>query len=337
MAEARFLLVRLGSMGDIIHALPAVAALREAFPRARIDWVVESKWTPLLQGNPDVDEVVPLDRSSLSGMSTCVRRLRAARYTCALDFQGLYKSAMLAALAGARERVGFERGYLREGGAAFFYTKRIAPVGAHVVEHNLALAEAVGAGKAAARFPIHVSPEADAAVEKQLGTRGVREFFVLSPGGGWLSKCWPAERYGHLHRRLLSLPAFADWNSVVNFGPREKKLAEAVRLVAGEPAPVLLPLDLPQMMALIRRAKLFVGGDSGPLHLAVALRTPVVGLYGPTDPARNGPYGTSDVVVRNAQPEETTYKRGDAPAPSMLSITVEQVVTAVGKRLGVAT
>lgn len=335
MAEERFLVVRLGSMGDIVHTLPAVAALREAFPRARVDWVVEAQWLPLLHGNPDVDEVIPLERGTWDGLRTCVKRLRAARYTCALDFQGLYKSAMLAALARARERIGFEREFLREGGAAFFYTRRITPSGKHVVELNVSLAEAVGAKISAARFSVHVPDEADGVIEKQLAARGVRDFYVLSPGGGWRSKCWPAERYGHLHRRLAALPALAGWRGVVNFGPAERKLAEAARLVAGEPEPILLPMDVPQLMALLRRAKFFVGGDSGPLHLAVALGTPVVGLYGPTDPARNGPYSPGDVVVRNARPEETTYKREDSSAPSMLSITVDQALAAIQRRMGI--
>jgi heptosyltransferase-1 len=134
----------------------------------------------------------------------------------------------------------------------------------------------------------------------------------------------------------MSLPAFADWRGVVNFGPGERELAERVRMAAGAPTPALLSTDLAQLMALLRGAEFFVGGDTGPLHLAVALETPVIGLYGPTDPARNGPYSPLDIVVRNARREETTYKREDAPAPSMRSITMEQVIAAIQRRLGFA-
>lgn len=336
MGEERFLVVRLGSLGDIVHTLPAVHALRGKFPGARIDWLVEKKWRALLAGNPDVNDVILLDRSTWSGVSGCVRELRRRKYDCAIDFQGLYKSAALARLSGAPRRIGFAREFLRERGARWFYTERVRPASGHVVDQNLAIVQSLGAEKKEARFPFSIEDEAERAVRLQLEAQNMKTFFVLSPGGGWMSKCWPAEQYGHLHRRLTSLPAFAGWRGVVNCGPGERKLAEAVGLVAGDPEPLLLSTDLPQLMALLRRAEFFVGGDSGPLHLAVALGTPVVGLYGPTDPARNGPYSPADIVVRNARAEETTYKRDDAPAPSMLSITVDQVVAAVQKRMGVA-
>jgi lipopolysaccharide heptosyltransferase I len=335
MPDGRFLLVRLGSLGDIVHALPAAAALRESFPEARIAWVVERKWRALLDGNPDLDEVIELARGA-RGYAACARRLRAGGYTCAIDFQGLYKSAGLARLSGAPRRIGFERRFAREGGAAKFYTERVVPQAPHVVEWNLALAERAGARRIPARFPLRVPPEAEAYVERELALRGLREFYLLSPGGGWRGKCWPAERYGHLHRRLAARHALLGLRAVLSYGPGERDLAEAVRLVAGEPEPVILPMDLPQLMAALRRARFFLGGDTGPLHLAVALGTPVVGLYGPTDPARNGPYSPRDVVVRNARPEQTTYKRSAAPDPSMLSITVEQVLEAVERRRGAA-
>ncbi|HEV8383770.1 MAG TPA: glycosyltransferase family 9 protein [Candidatus Acidoferrales bacterium] len=336
MPEERFLVVRLGSLGDIVHTLPAVHALREQFPNAQIDWLVESKWRALVAGNPDVNDIILLDRSTWRGVISCVAKLRGRKYSCAIDFQGLYKSAVLARLSGAPRRIGFERPFLREPGAASFYTECVIPAVRHVVDQNIAIVQKLGAGRGKAIFPLNISDEAAHAVALQLNAQSVKKYFVLSPGGGWLSKCWPAEQYGHLHRRLTSLPAFAGCRGVVNFGPSERKLAEAVRLVAGEPEPLLLATDLPQLMALVRRAEFFVGGDSGPLHLAVALGTPVVGLYGPTDPARNGPYSPADIVVRNARPEETTYKRHNVPAPSMLSITVDQVVAAVLQRMGIS-
>ncbi len=334
MAERRILVVRLSSLGDIVHTLPAVHALRTAFPEARLDWLVDVHWAPLVEGNSDVSKVLRFVGDSWRGLWSSVSRLRERRYDAAIDFQGLYKSAVLARLAGARERTGFSRSVAREGGAAFFYTRRVTPTARHIIEQNLELAAAAGARPTGYRFPLRVAPEAEDYVRRQLAARGVTDYFVLCPGGGWRSKCWPAERYGHLHRRLMALPALAGWRGVINFGPGERALAEAARLVAGEPEPVLLPLELLQLVALVRGAKFLVGGDSGPLHLAVALGVPVVGLYGPTDPARNGPFSPDDIVVRNARPEETTYKRGGDYAPSMLSITVDQVVEAVQRRLG---
>jgi lipopolysaccharide heptosyltransferase I len=331
MAEERFLIVKLGSLGDLVFTLPAVAALREAHPNARIDWVVERHWYPLLERNPDLSDVIILDRDSTGSFLFAAWRLRTVHYTCAIDFQGLYKSALLARFSGAPQRVGFKARFAREPAASILYTQRIAPAGAHMVEQNLALAAALGAGNSHYRFPLRVRPEAQARLDEKLSAAGIGDFFVLSPGGGWVSKCWPAERYGALHRELARRRGL---RGVVSYGPGERPLAEAVRRTAGEPEPVLLDIDVAQLMALVRQARFVVAGDSGPLHLASAFGTPVVGLYGPTDPARNGPFNPADVVVRNARPEETTLRRRDRYSPAMLSITIEQVLEAVERRLG---
>jgi lipopolysaccharide heptosyltransferase I len=330
MAEGSFLVVRLGSMGDVVHTLPAVAALRESFPRARIGWVIEEKWAALVRGNPDVSETVRLDRTSFATIRAGLRRLRAAAYDCVLDFQGLYKSAVLARLSRAPKRVGWERRFAREGGAALFYTQHVVPQSAHVVDQNLELAAAVGARANVVRFPLEVSPDAAHQVAAHLRSQSVAGYFVVSPGGGWRSKCWPPERYGELCRRLAERTG---WRAFINAGPNEAALAEAVRNAAGRANPVRCSFPLDQCIALLHRAKLVVGGDSGPLHLAVALGAPVVGLYGPTDPARNGPYSKADIVVRNAPAEETSYRRGDEYSPAMLSITVEQALAACERRL----
>ncbi len=331
--DEQFLVVRLGSLGDIVHTLPAVAALRDAYPGARLGWLVERKWAAILEANPELDEVIPLDRGSWRAVASRVRQLRAARYTCAIDFQGLYKSAILAFLSGAGRRIGFDSGSAREGGATIFYTQRVSSPDAHIVEENLGLAEACGARRGACRFPLRIPEEAEVEVDRRLAASGLAEFFVVSPGGGWRSKCWPPERYGELCRELERRHG---WRAVVNHGPGERELADAVCRAAVPALPVVLSTNLPQLMALVKRAKCVVAGDTGPLHLAAALGTPVIGLYGPTDPKRNGPYNTADMVVRNASPAETTYKRGNTYSPAMLAITVEQVTSAVERRLGLA-
>jgi len=336
MAEPRFLLVRLGSMGDVIHAIPAASALRDTFPGARIDWVVEPRWARLLEGNPDLNEVVSVDRKSAGGIMAAVRKLRAAKYSCAIDFQALYKSALLAFASGAPRRIGFQSSYAREGLASHFYTDRLNPRGAHKVEHNLTLAEAGGARKSTPRFPLAVCPADDERVARELPNHRLGEFFVLNPGGGWRSKCWPAERYGELHRNLAERYG---WRGVVTFGPGEEGLAREVVETAGNPPPVAIPLGLGPLMALMRRAKFVVSADTGPLHLASALGAPVVGLFGPTDPSRNGPYSSDssrDVVLRNPRDCETTYRRGKTYSPAMLSITVPQVANAIARRWGTA-
>jgi heptosyltransferase-1 len=331
MSESRFVLVRLGSLGDIVHALPAAAAIRDTFPDARIDWLVDSKWKRLLQGNADLSNVISMESKSAAGILAAVRQLRAAKYTHAIDFQGLYKSALLAFASGAARRIGFQRSYAREGFASLLYTDRLNPRGPHKVDHNLTLAERAGARIENPRFSLAILPEDDGLLSRELSAHGLQEYFVLNPGGGWRSKCWPAERYGILHRQLAEKYHL---RGVVTFGPGEEDLAKEIIRAAGSSAPVALPLELGPLMAVLRRAKFVVSADTGPLHLASALGAPVVGLFGPTDPVRNGPYSSEDVVVRNPRFSETTYRRGASYSPSMLSITVEQVLEAVERRLG---
>jgi heptosyltransferase I len=334
-SDQRFLLLRLGSLGDIVHALPAASALRDTFPDARIDWVVDPKWSRLLSGNPDITNVIEADRRTAGGIARTVRQLRAADYTCAIDFQGLYKSALLAFSSGSPRRIGFQRTYAREGFASWFYTERLNPRGAHKVEHNLTLAEAAGARKSILRFPIAIHAEDEARAARELGRRNITEFFVLNPGGGWRSKCWPAERYGELHARIFEKFGL---RGVVSYGPGEEDLAQAVIQAAGVSAPAAIPLDLGPLMALLRRAKFVVSADTGPLHLAAALGAPLVGLFGPTDPARNGPFITNpaqkSVIVRNPRLSETTYQRGASYSAAMLGISVEEVAAAAEQILG---
>jgi heptosyltransferase I len=330
MADPRFLLIRLGSMGDIIHALPAASALRDTFSAARIDWVVEQKWQRLLQGNRDISEVISVDRKSAGGILGTFRKLRAARYDCTIDFQALYKSAILAYASRAPKRIGFASSYAREGLAANFYTERLNPSGPHKVDHNLTLARHAGARKSTPRFPLEIRPEDEEAASRELARNNLAEFFVLNPGGGWRSKCWPPARYGELHRKLAER---FGCRGLVTFGPGEDDLAKSLIAAAGDPSPVAIPLGLGPLMAALRRAKFIVSADTGPLHLASALGTPVIGLYGPTDPARNGPYSADDVSVRNPRFSQTTYRRGDDYSPSMLSISVDQAFETVLLRL----
>jgi len=330
MPDPRFLLIRLGSLGDIINALPAAAALRDTFPESRIDWAVEPRWKRLLAGNPDLNEIVFVDRKSAGGIAATIRRLRAAKYTCTIDFQALYKSALLGFFSGAPRRIGFTSEYAREGFAARFYTDRLNPRGPHKVDHNLTLVGSAGAATSKARYPISVRPEEESEVATELEKHNLKDFFVMSPGGGWRSKCWPPERYGELHGKIVSR---FGWRGVIGFGPGEENLAREVVSAAGDSSPVAIPMGLGPLIALLRRAKFVVAADTGPLHLACALGVPVVGLYGPTDPSRNGPFSADDVVVRNLRLAETDYRRGKTYARSMLSISVDQVFEAVQRRL----
>jgi heptosyltransferase I len=328
-----FLVVRLGSLGDIVHTLPAVAALRETFPGARIDWVVEQKWSPLLALVTCIDGVISLERTA-SGYLSCIRRLRRARYSCAVDFHGLYKSALLAWGSGAARRIGRDRDSAREPGAARFYTDRVHPSGQHVAEMNLSLAARAGAAQPAEMcFPLRVPQEAVRQVREML-LRDIGEFIVVSPGGGWKSKCWPADRYGALCAEVWRKHGVG---AVINAGPGEEHLAHDLMDAAAPAKPLTLSLPLGPLAALLAQAKVVVAADTGPLHLAAALGTRTVALFGPTDPARNGPLPRG-LVLRGASadaPADTrgAYERGDDYSPSMLSLSVAQVCEGAEREL----
>jgi heptosyltransferase-1 len=323
----RFLAVRLTALGDILHTVPAVAALRSAHREARIDWVVDAKWAPVLEGSPALDNVISFDRRSAWHTVECVQRLRENRYTCAIDFQGLYKSALLAALSGVPRRIGFDRGWAREGGAALFYTERVVPSGRHVAELNYSLAERAGAFRPAVpEYPLRVPAGGAASVRARLRDLGVGDdYVVVGPGGSWRAKCWPAERFGDFCRELereVNLPV------ILLRGPGEQALVDEVRRAAAPARPVVVGTTIEELMGLVAHARCVVAIDSGPLHLAAALGTPVVGLYGPTDPARNGPFSPGAVVVDKVRPEEISYKRRASYSAAMLRITVADVLAA---------
>ena len=332
--EERFLVVRLTALGDILHTVPAVAALRNAHPKARIDWVVERKWSPVLEGSPALNEVIPFERRSPWGVVECVERLRENRYTCAIDFQGLYKSSLLAALSGAPRRIGFDRAWAREQGAAMFYTERVAAAGRHVAELNYSLAEQAGATRPLApEYPLRVPAGGAASVRSRLQDLGVSgEYAVVGPGASWRAKCWPPKRFGEVCRELETKHGL---RVVVIYGSGEKSLADEVLRAAAPVRPTLLSTTIEELMGLLAHARCLFAVDSGPLHLAAALGTPVVGLYGPTDPARNGPFVPGAVIVDRARPEEVSYKRRADYSAAMLRITVEDVVAAADALLKV--
>jgi heptosyltransferase I len=332
--EDRFLVVRLTALGDILHTLPAVAALRAAHKNAKIDWVVERKWAPVLEGSPAIHAVIPFDRRSAWGAIECVERLRENRYSCAIDFQGLYKSSILAALSGAPRRIGFERAWAREKGAAIFYTERVIPVGRHVAELNYSLAQQAGAPRPQTpEYPLRVPAGGAASVRARLHDLGITgDYVVVGPGGSWRAKCWPAERYGEFCRELERK---FEMRVVVIHGPGEKQIAEEVVRSAAPAQPTLISTTIEELMGLLAHARCLVAADSGPLHLAAALGTPVVGLYGPTDPARNGPYVSNAAIVHKARPEEISYKRRAEYSAAMLRITVGDVMSATESLLKV--
>jgi len=341
------LIVRLGAMGDVIHTLYAVSALRAAFPELRMGWAIEELWAELLcaQGadrsgprsplRPLVDCVHPLNtkgwRRSLAArptwkeMASAFRAIRGQHYQVAADFQGAIKSAMVTRSARARLAIGMEDP--RERPSRLFYQQRVLTQGTHVIEQYRLLAQATaGAVLPAVRPDFPCDHEAEARIAKQLGD-GHGNLVILNPGAGWGAKQWPAERYGLVAKAL----AADGMTPIINFHSTERDLALQVE-AASEGRAVPMASSIGELIALTRRACLFVGGDTGPMHLAAALGIPVVAIFGPTDPARNGPYGTRNVVLRNpASRTSLSHTRG--PDPGLEQITAAQVIGAARELL----
>ena len=340
MPEPRFLVVRLGSLGDIIHTFPAVAALRESFPTARIVWLTHPRWAFLVHSSRLASEVWTVETRAMSSLWETARRSRRISWTAAIDYQGLWKSAMLPFFGGVTRRIGFSSEAIREFGVPVLYTERVKTSKAHIVEQNGDLSLRAGAQRGTAPVNLQISQEDQATVCSHLRAQDLDRYIVLSPGGGWRSKCWPAERFGALCRRLRES---LDLRCVVNAGPGDDDLAAALVNASDDAAPFVYHCNLGELMALLRGANCVVGGDTGPLHLAAALGTRTVALFGPTDPARNGPYRGreaqanehKDIVLR-APGVRTTHDRASQPHPSMLALSVDQVFEAVCRSIGAA-
>ena len=333
-----FLVIRLSSIGDIVHALPAVAAFGQSFPQAEIHWLIERRYAPLLAGNPYVHRIITLDtlswRGSLPPLSVLEEMLktliglRKSAYEAAVDFQGLWKSAFIALLAGAKDRVGLAEPWLREPSAAILYTARVPVAGRHVVEENLALVEHLGARVGPWQFPLPHSPETDQYIDDQLARLDVRDFMIINPGGGWKSKRWAPENYALL---LRLLEARFSSQFLLTGSPEESDLISGILESAGTKQAYNFPSSVVQFIALARRAQLFLGGDTGPLHLAAAVGTPVVAIHGPTDPARNGPFSRADIALYNQAP--VNHSRRARNAAYIEGISVESVAAAIEERL----
>ena len=351
----KILIVRLGALGDILHALPAVTAIRSALPQATIGWVVEENWSELLTApghktpadasgpqRPVVNLIHTVNtrrwrRHILEGKTWSeirgdMKRVRGVQYDVAIDFQGNIKSAVCARAGGAREINGFTDP--REAAARFLYARKFPRRGEHVIEQNLALAsralqsylEGHELKLLAPQLPC--DPAAEAWAQAEIARLGVGNFAMLTPGAGWAGKQWPAERFGQVARAL----AAHNLKTLVNTGPGEEALASSVVEASGGSA-VPVRCTIAQLIALTRRARIFLGGDTGPLHLAAALGIPVVAMFGPTDPARTGPFGTRSAVLRHAE-SMTTFSHYREPDAGLLKISAEEVIGAARHLLG---
>jgi heptosyltransferase I len=329
MIEKRFAVVRLGSLGDIVHTFPAVSGLRESFPSAQIIWLTHPRWVNLVASSDLASEIWPIDSRALSSVRKVIGELRSFHVQSVIDYQGLWKSAIPGFLAGIPQRIGFSSETIREYGVPILYTERVKCRTAHIADQNGELSSRAGAMRAVGNFNLSVAPNDQELIEAQLRGEGIGPYVLLSPGGGWRSKCWPPERFGEL---CQSIRKDLGLRCVVNYGPGEESLLSAIISSSGDSQPLGWNGELGELMALLRNARCVVGGDTGPLHLALALHAPVVALFGPTDPARNGPYPPQEAVLRSRK-AITSYVRGNIADPSLLDISVDQVFAAVKNRL----
>ena len=345
----RILIVKLGSIGDIVHTLPAVAAIRKAMPDAEISWVVERRSAEILRDNPLLDRLIEVDTKALrrglvSGETLRaprqqLRQLRASAFDLALDFQGLLKSASIARLSGARRIFGFSRDSLREPASRMLLSKSI-PISKnlHVIRKNLALVRGalgipVSDSADEMEFPLATS-SADETEARSAALPTGGNYAILNPGGGWPTKLWSAERFGRLADELWSHHGL---HSLVTHGPGEAGLADTVLQSSKSGKAHAVSLSLKGFYELAKRARVYVGGDTGPTHLAIAAGTPIVGLFGPTEWWRNGSLRSSDICVERVDIDcRTDCHRRACSKWICMDIEVERVLQAVGQRLKAA-
>ena len=332
----RFLIVRLGSLGDVVHGIPVAAALRQEFPNARVDWMVDPRYIELLNLVKGIDRRIGVDPRAIKHgagrerFRETLRELREADYDAVIDLQGLLKSAMLARSVRGHRTIGFPRKHLREKLARLFYTDAPDPGDAtHVIYKNLALLVPLKVIDRRLRFPIEI-PYTPTVVQvvNRFAPAG---YVVINPGAAWPNKQWPPERFGAVAAAIAG--EFA-WRSLVLWGPGEQEIAHRVVAESGGAAEASPPTTITDLVGIARNARLMISGDTGPLHIAAAVDTPIVALYGPTRPERNGPWGLYDVAISRVQKCSCLYERTCKKKERCIDdISVTEVMSAVHRRI----
>ena len=339
----KILIVKLSSIGDVIHTLPALAAIRYALPDAQINWAVEREAAEILRGNSFLDNLIELDTRSLRGKtiseilpdaSRQFRQLRRFSFDVAIDFQGLLKSATIAKLTKSKRRYGFAKQNLREPASRFLMTNTVeVQKKSHIIIKNLKLAEQalnISIPENDFEFPIFTD-ENHKTEAAEIIEHTAENFAILNPAGGWVTKLWHAEKFGALADRLWEENGLT---SVVTTAPNEMELAEKVSRNCTSGKVLLAQPSLKGFYELAKRAKIYIGGDTAPTHIAVAANAPVVGIFGPTEWWRNGSPRQNDICVeRNDIDCRVDCHRRTCNNWICMDIEVETVVQAAQKRL----
>ncbi len=317
----RILLVRTSALGDIVHCLPVLTALRRELPGATLGWLVEEAMAPLLAGHPDLDALItvrlrpwrkrPLTPATWREVAGLVMALDHFGAEVVLDLMGNHKAGVLGALTLADRRIGLARRYRREPSSAVWISQGVAPRGVHAVDRALSVLAGLGLATEPADFGgAKLFPDAPAPPRRSAAP------VLIHPGAGWANKVYPAERWGEVARRL----AAAGCTVAALSGPGEEALAARIVAASGGSAAVREAPDLPSLGGALRAARLVLGGDTGPVHLAHALGTPVLALMGPTDPATHGPYGAPERALAVRLPCSFCHQRLDGPRPCLLAL-----------------
>ena len=329
-SQPRFLITRLSAIGDCVLTMPLACALRDAFPQAWIGWVAEKAGASLLEGHAALDQVIIAPKGVLRSPKKLWRlrsELQALRPDITLDPQGLLKSSVLARLTGAKRRIGFQPPVGREC-SHWFNNDLVKSVEPHVVHRYRELLRALDVEPTAVRFDLPRPEKNERSIDAWLYSQHLEEkpIAIINPGAGWDSKLWPAERYATVGRYL---EAEHDLRSVVVWADERERVWAKQIVAESQGAVTLAPnTSLPDLAALARRACLFIGSDTGPMHIAAAVGTPCVGIYGPTDPAECGPYGPGHRTVQAYLQTGTNRERRNAPNTAMQAVTAEQVTAA---------
>ena len=330
----RILISRLSAIGDCVLTTPVLCALRKHFPSAHIAWVTEPGPASLLEGHACLDELIPVRKrwfKSPRHVRALRARLRQSRFEIAIDPQSLTKSALVGWLSGAQVRIGFDKPRGREL-SRWLNCELVAPQADHLVDAQLELLEPLGIDAPSVEFQMPRQAAAEKKIDEMI--RGLHlgcDFVVINPGAGWDSRLWPAERFGRVARHLgheFQLPALVAWS-----GQRELAWAETIVARSGGHAMVAPKSSLPELVALMRRGRLFLGSDTGPLHIAAAVGTPCVSLHGTTRREASGPYGAQHIALQKRYQAGTSRQRRRADNAAMREIEVDTVVDACARVL----
>jgi lipopolysaccharide heptosyltransferase I len=333
MNPPRILIVKLSALGDIIHTLPVLPAIKKRFPEGELFWLIEERFSPILWKNPYLTEIITVDtkknrRKPLSAAKELIalkKKCSSLNLDIAIDFQGLIKSSLLSLISGARLRLGYGKRDLREPFSRFFYHKKRDPLRSerHIVDKHLGLLSLIGVKKPEeVSFPICLSPEEEQTGE-EFRKRAGGEFIIVNPAGGWENKCYPPDmfsRAGDIIKRKTKLPLF------ISHGPEERPLALRVKKGMKEKGELLPETRIRELAAIIKQAALIISADTAPLHLASAFSIPTVGIYGPTDPLRNGPYWKGVTLYKKIDCSPCYKRRCHlSPPPCISAISPEEV------------